>query len=116
MKKYEPAQISGIIPIGAWDAEGNYGILRDGTIIDFLQIRCKNLYNASDAELAYDNIKWDKLFMTYPSDLKYIALNFPLDVSLQISYTKKSHKEPQTRFFFLCLRLNTIGCRRWPKR
>ena len=89
MKKYEPAQISGIIPIGAWDAEGNYGILRDGTIIDFLQIRCKNLYNASDAELAYDNIKWDKLFMTYPSDLKYIALNFPLDVSLQISYTKK---------------------------
>ncbi len=88
MKKYEPALARDIIPITAWINEENYGIMKDGSIADFMQILCKNLYNASDDELAYDNLKWEKLFMTYPGDLKYIVLNFPVDVSLQFSHIK----------------------------
>lgn len=89
MKKYEPAQISGLIPITAWDEEGNFGIMADGSLIDLLQIRCKNLYNASEDEVKYDNMKWDKLYMTYPDDLKFIVMNFPPDISRQLSYVKK---------------------------
>ena len=63
--------------------------MRDGSIVDFMQITCKNLYNASEDELAYDNLKWDKLFMTYPDDLKYVVLNFPVNISTQLSYIKK---------------------------
>lgn len=88
MKKYEPALAKDIIPITAWSKEENYGIMKDGSIADFMQILCKNLYNASDDELAYDNLKWEKLFMTYSADLKYIVLNFPVDVSSQFSYIK----------------------------
>lgn len=89
MKKYEPALAEDILPITSWDKEGNYGIMRDGSIVDFMQITCKNLYNASEDELAYDNLKWDKLFMTYPDDLKYVVLNFPVNISTQLSYIKK---------------------------
>ena len=89
MKKYEPALAADLLPITAWDKEGNYGIMRDGSIVDFMQITCKNLYNASEDELAYDNLKWDKLFMTYPDDLKYVVLNFPVNISTQLSYIKK---------------------------
>lgn len=88
MKKYEPAMAKDIIPITAWNKEENYGIMQDGTITDFMQISCKNLYNASEDELAYDNLKWEKLFMTYSSDLKYIVLNFPVNITSQLSYIK----------------------------
>lgn len=89
MKKYEPALAEDILPITAWDKEGNYGIMRDGSLVDFMQVTCKNLYNASEDELAYDNLKWDKLFMTYPDDLKYLVLNFPVNISTQLNYIKK---------------------------
>ena len=88
MKKYEPALIEDILPITAWDKD-NYGIMSDGSIVDFMQVTCKNLYNASEDELAYDNLKWDKLFMTYPDDLKYVVLNFPVNISTQLNYIKK---------------------------
>lgn len=89
MKRYEPALAEDILPITAWDKEGNYGIMRDGSLVDFMQVTCKNLYNASEDELAYDNLKWDKLFMTYPDDLKYLVLNFPVNISTQLNYIKK---------------------------
>ena len=103
MKKYEPAQISGLIPISAWDAEGNFGIMSDGSLIDFLQIRCKNLYNASEDEIHYDNTKWDKLFLTYPDDLKFIVMNFPPDISKQLSYVKKVAQRTENPVLFSML-------------
>ena len=89
MRKFMPAAMADLLPVVGWDDKGNYGITCDGVIIDFLQITCKNLNTASDDEIDFDNLKWDKLYMTYPDDLKIVALNFPIDVSEQLEYIKR---------------------------
>lgn len=89
MRKFMPAAMADLLPVIAWDEGSNYGITCDGGIIDFLQITCKNLNTASDDEIEFDNLKWDKLYMTYPDDLKIVALNFPIDVTDQLAYIKR---------------------------
>lgn len=63
--------------------------LKDGTYMDILQIRCKDLENASGADLQSDIIAFQRLFNSYTDDLKIIGINFPIDTALQRKYLKR---------------------------
>lgn len=75
-----------IMPIVAWDEEYNVGVMYDGTIVDVLGVISKNLASASDSDVAFDIACWDKLYKTYPGDLKIIGFNFPTNTDEQQEY------------------------------
>ncbi len=63
--------------------------LKDGTYMDILQIRCKDLENASSSDLQSDIIAFQRLFNSYSDDLKIIGINSPIDTALQRKYLKR---------------------------
>jgi len=78
-----------VIPIVSWNEDLDVGIMEDGTIIDILGIVSKNLASASDNEVSYDILNWDKIFKTFPKDLKILCFNFPTDTTVQQEYIDK---------------------------
>lgn len=85
-KKIEPLLIEKIMPVVDFEETGNYGIMFDGSIIDMFRIRSKDIYAADKNEILMDQILWDRLYKTYPEDLKIISFHFPTDTSRQQSY------------------------------
>lgn len=79
-------KITDIIPISYYDTEANAYVLKDGTYMDFFKVNTKDIYNTSKSEQNWDNLKFTKLYQTYPGDLKYITLNFPTNTSEQQDY------------------------------
>ena len=64
-------------------------MLRDGSCMDIIQIRTKDLYNMSDDDLDFDILNLKKFFQTYSADLKLIAMNFPTDTRRQCDYVQR---------------------------
>lgn len=69
-------------------------VRRDGMLWEVLQITCKDLLNATQAELEFDYMCFDKLYRTFSTDLKIIGMNFPSDTSQQQEYIR--HKIENT--------------------
>lgn len=70
-----------------------YAILEDGSLMDFVLIKGKDLYSMSYEDLNYDNFLWSKLYKRTAEDLKILALNFPTDTSAQINYYIKKYEQ-----------------------
>lgn len=87
-------RVTDIIPISYYDTEANAYVLKDGTYMDFFKVNTKDIYSASNDERNWDNLKFAKLYQTYPGDLKYITLNFPTNTSEQQDYWR--HKIERT--------------------
>ncbi len=68
--------------------ENGYFVLTDGTMIDMLQIKTKNLTSAKPEEIEYDNAEFARLYKTYPDDLKIIGINFPTNTKTQQAYIR----------------------------
>lgn len=71
-----------LIPLVDFDADKGFFYTGDGCL-DLIQITSKDLVNASADEVEYDCLKFAKLYKTYESDLKIIALNFPCSTDRQ---------------------------------
>ena len=84
-KKTDSKEISSIIPI-KYDRKFKVGKLPDGTIVDVVQIVCKDLNNLDEATNNIDILSWVKLYSTYIGDLKIVASFFPVDTSAQTRY------------------------------
>lgn len=75
-----------ILPIAYYDSSIDAYVLKDGSYMDFLKVNTKDIYSASEDERMWDNLKFTKLYQTYPGDLKYITLNFPTNTAVQQEY------------------------------
>lgn len=93
-KKTIEKKVTDIIPISYYDTDANAYVLKDGTYMDFFKVNTKDIYSASKDEQTWDNLKFAKLYQTYPGDLKYITLNFPTNTSEQQEYWR--HKIEKT--------------------
>ena len=71
-----------LIPLVDFDADKEFFYTGDGCM-DLIQITSKDLINSSADEVEYDCLKFAKLYKTYESDLKIIALNFPCSTERQ---------------------------------
>ncbi len=92
MKKEKKKSTGGIrksvqelIPLVDFDADKGFYYTGDGCL-DLIQITSKDLINSSSDEVEYDCLKFAKLYKTYESDLKIIALNFPCNTDRQQEY------------------------------
>ena len=74
-----------LIPLVDFDADKGFYYTEDGCL-DLIQIASKDLINSSSDEVEYDCLKFAKLYKTYESDLKIIALNFPCSTDQQQEY------------------------------
>ena len=67
-------------------ADDGYFRLKNGDILDILQIRCKDLMNILESDLNFDIFTFSKFFKTFGSDIKIIGMNFPVDIVPQKEY------------------------------
>jgi hypothetical protein len=63
--------------------------ISNGYYIGILQIRSKDLMNASDDEIEYDILKYAKLYKVVSEDIKIISMNFPCSTERQREYLKR---------------------------
>lgn len=77
-----------LIPIKYYDSSLDAYVLNNGWYMNFLKINTKDIYSASDDEQNWDNMKFTKLYQTFPGELKYICLNFPTNTMEQQEYWK----------------------------
>lgn len=74
---------------------------------DFIRICSKDLVNASEDEISYDQNRFTKLYKIYADDIKIIAMNFPCSTINQQQYIKKkiNGTKNQKRIYWLKKRL-----------
>ena len=78
-----------ILPYADYDIEYDCICYKDLELyMDILQVRTKDLYNASEDMITFDVIRMTQLFRKYAGDLKIIATNFPSDTKQQQEYIK----------------------------
>ena len=75
-----------IAPYADYDMEHDCILMRDGTYIDFIQIKTQDLKNASEDEIMYTELKFSRFYRKYSDDIKIIATNFPADTQKQQQY------------------------------
>lgn len=78
-----------ILPHLLYDDANECFIQPDGSCIDFVRIKSKDLINASEDEINYDQYRYTKLYKIYSDDLKIIAMNFPCSTQIQQAYLRK---------------------------
>lgn len=61
-------------------------LLRDGSYMDMLAIRTKDLENASEEDVNRDMWLLTSLFKRYAEDIKIISINFPTNTKTQQRY------------------------------
>ena len=88
-----------------------YFKLKDGSSLDILELRCKDLERVSDDELELDIMYFSKLYKTCPADLKIVSLNFPTDTIPQQRYFRRKLESTKNHVFrshlaSACKRLN----------
>lgn len=88
-----------IVPIWAYDTDLQCFQLKDDTYLDLLQIQSKDLVNASEDEVAFDCLKFAKLYRLYAGDIKIICLNFPCDYNNQKRFLEHKLKQTKNEIF-----------------
>ena len=76
-----------------------YFKLKDGSSLDILELRCKDLERVSDDELELDIMYFSKLYKTCPADLKIVSLNFPTDTIPQQRYFRRKLESTKNHVF-----------------
>lgn len=60
--------------------------LRDGRVMDIVQLRTRDFDTASEDDVEYDSLALLKFFRLYADDIKIVALSFPTDTKSQQQY------------------------------
>lgn len=88
-----------IVPVRSYDIEGQYYQLDDGSCMDLMQIRSKDLVNSSEDEVEYDCLKFARAYRLYADDIKILCLNFPCDNSRQKRFLEHKIKNTRNEIF-----------------
>ena len=75
MSKKIKNNILKIIPIRTYDRTNECYVYEDGTILDIVGIRCKDLNIQSSDELERDMLQLTQFFSTFKDDIKIISIN-----------------------------------------
>lgn len=79
------ADIMGIVDTTEDDAF----LLEKGCIMDLFQIPCKDLNAAKEYDVEYDMVNFIWLYKSYTGDVKYVSMNYPVDVYEQVQYIER---------------------------
>lgn len=61
-------------------------LTNQGGILDFVQIKCKDLNSAKTYDIEYDMLNWTWLYKSYMGDLKLVSMNYPVDIFEQVAH------------------------------
>lgn len=76
-----------LIPIRDYN-ENQAFVCENGSIIDMMQIVCKDLDASKEYDIDFDVLQWELLFKSYLNDLKIITMNYPVDTYAQSKYAE----------------------------
>ena len=97
IKERKGENVSEILPFKRLNHRGAGLEFTDGTYIDILRIRCKDL-NASDEDVIMGDIyKWQKFYKTYSNEIKLVGINFPCNTKSQQMYFRDKIKRTKNR-------------------
>ena len=77
-----------LLPVLDYDSLHDCFVLSDGTYMDLVQIKSKDLKSLSDDEVLYDRLRYTKLYKKFSDDIKAIAINFPSNTDNQLNYIR----------------------------
>ena len=60
--------------------------MSDKSYVDIMQIVTKDLISASESEIEFDMLQFEKFYKMYAADCKIIGINFPTDTKRQQQY------------------------------
>ena len=91
-KKQPKLNFSDIFPIIDWQhinkTKSDVFKLKNGRILDILQINTKDLVAGNFYDIRFDMIQFAKFMKKFPLDFKIIKMTYPVDVSEQIQFIK----------------------------
>ena len=61
-------------------------LMRDNSYMDIFRIITKDLISASESEIEFDMLQFEKFYKMYAADCKIIGINFPTDTKRQQQY------------------------------
>lgn len=79
-----------LLPHRSYDRENNCYIYNDGSVMDIVGIKCKDLTIQSDDDVERDMLQLSEFFATYKDDMKIISINIATNCEEQIAFL--SHK------------------------
>lgn len=88
-----------LLETARYDSEKDFFLLKDGTLMNLVQIQSKDLVNSSDDEVEYDCLKFAKTYKLYADDIKIIALNFPCNTEKQQKYFRHQLANTKNEIF-----------------
>lgn len=81
--------VADLLPVVGYDQDAGCYRLKNGKVLDLIQINSKDLVNSSGDEVEYDCMKFAKLYKMYENDLKLVVLNFPCNTVVQQGYLQR---------------------------
>lgn len=73
-------------------------IYEDGSVMDIVGIRCKDLNTQSSDELEMDMLQLTQFFSIYKDDIKIISINIPTNCEKQIAFVSKKIEQCKNEF------------------
>lgn len=75
-----------LLPEREYDHVNECYVYEDGTLMDIVKIKCKDLTNKSQDDIEKDMYVLTNFFRLYSPDIKLIAINIPTNCSEQIKF------------------------------
>lgn len=97
MKKVR-SNILKLLPLCQYDRTNECYICEDGTVLDIVGIRCKDLETQSNEDVERDMLELTKFFSTYKDDIKIISINIPTNCEKQIAFITKKIENCKNEF------------------
>lgn len=93
-----------------YDDELNCFVMDDGSYMDLIQVKTKDLVSSADDEVEYDIMKFAKLYKMYADDLKICVMNFPCKTGIQQEYLRHKLKNMSNEVYktFLMRKLDEL--------
>lgn len=77
----------------------NIFYMNNKTYMDIFQITTKDLISASESEIEFDMLQFEKFYKMYADDCKIIGINFPTDTKRQQQYYQHKIKNTTNPLF-----------------
>ena len=83
-KEYVPKKTADLLPFARM--EKGIFLMKNGTCMDIFRIITKDLISASDSDIEFDMLQFEKFYKMFSDDCKIIGINFPTDTNAQQQY------------------------------
>lgn len=87
-----------LLPLRQYDRTNECYICEDGTVLDIVGIRCKDLETQSNEDVERDMLELTKFFSTYKDEIKIISINIPTNCEKQIAFITKKIENCKNEF------------------